>query len=208
MCGGIHLAREHHGTPRPFLANVAYVGATDGSNSMAALVRFILGLTVLSLLPLASAGFADLGNSVQGRTDPIAACAGSYGDNCGDPGILPLCGEDRVALQNVCDAFGMVGRWCRAAADCSIGDPTLDRDHDLLSDEVEKTVCGRSSARVASAMAATAYTRCKSPSDMSGFPDDDRDGLPDTVEPALCAIEDQNTAIDGSCSPDGVDYRL
>lgn len=162
----------------------------------------LLGLALAS--PVRASPVDTAWSVVSGRGDALVQCAD---DSCVHVEVdLGLC--EREAAGNACGLLRSLGGWCDDG-DCSVGDPTLDRDHDLVPDSVEEAACGRAAVRhVADAQAGTQATRCRSASDMGGLPDADRDGIPDSFEPGLCAVEDSNTGLDGSCDGTGTDYRI
>lgn len=156
---------------------------------------------LLALSPSAYASPVDSAwDAASGRGDRAVVCMrdGCIGD---EPESC-----DRLAFGSLCGIRGSLDAWCDG--DCGVGDPTMDRDHDHVSDEAEELVCGRRGYEAVQAHAETVATRCDSPDDLAGLADRERDGLPDDLEPALCGVEDRTSDLDGSCDPSATDYTL
>ena len=156
---------------------------------------------LLALAAPAQAGPIMTGSGlIWGIGDKVVTCAGD--DRfCITIGVKPC---DKTGVGNACDFARNLNAYCDEGSDCTINDPTDDRDHDLMPDEAESNVCGREVGRWLAGLSMT--TRCNTHRDMEALPDDDRDGVPDGLEAWLCYVENDNTDLDGSCT--GTNWTL
>lgn len=137
-------------------------------------------------------------------------------DPCEDVG---LCGEP-----DPCDDFGLCGE---PDACEDLGVCTEDADDDNVPDFIEAELCGRQIVRNTFENLDREAGHCETVTDyvpptvgdplgplgpvfeaidnVRDLVDEDRDNVPDALEPTICSIENSNSDLDGSCTGD--DYH-
>jgi len=211
--------------PNPIFGRRMVGGSTPSSMFRGSRAAFFL--LTLAFVGFAGTARADIIDTVQQTTDKVFFCVvdgqGSPCPNpCGPDGInncSPACDsqcqtvvDDVVAAAQ--DPVGLVTDEVNSLTD------STDHDHDGIPDAFEDQLCGRAATHD-EINGHPALGNCRTTSNYTapGIPgvgpippvgpyitlventagDHDHDGVPDSAEPTLCSVEDQNSPSDGSC---------